>query len=259
MTGRTMLGVWAHPDDEAYLSAGLMADHRRRGDRVVVVTATLGEHGTSDPDAWPPARLGGTPPPRAARQPGRPRRRRAPPARLRGRHLRPPGRRRRRRADRPAHRRRASPTSIVTFGPDGVTGHPDHRAVGRWATDAWARTPPRPPSCGTRRSRPTSTGPGGALNDQIGLWAEQPEPPSTDPAELVRGTAAARRARRPQAGGTRGPPVPDGAADRAGRPRHLPRMVADRVVPPSGRRAADGPTLLPAAGRVPAGRLIAGT
>ena len=39
---RTMLGVWAHPDDEAYLSAGLMAEFRRRGGRVVVVTATVG-------------------------------------------------------------------------------------------------------------------------------------------------------------------------------------------------------------------------
>ena len=58
MSRRTLLGVWAHPDDEAYLSAGLMAEHRRRGDRVVVVTATLGEHGTSDPDAWPPAPAG---------------------------------------------------------------------------------------------------------------------------------------------------------------------------------------------------------
>src|SRR3954463_12618327 len=57
MTSRTLLGVWAHPDDEAYLTAGLMAEHRRRGDRVVVVTATLGERGTSDPAAGPPERL----------------------------------------------------------------------------------------------------------------------------------------------------------------------------------------------------------
>ena len=58
MTGRTLLGVWAHPDDEAYTSAGLMAEFRRRGDRVVIVTATLGERGTGDPEAWPPRRLG---------------------------------------------------------------------------------------------------------------------------------------------------------------------------------------------------------
>ncbi len=35
-----------------------MAAAWRRGDRVVIVTATLGEHGTSDPAAWPPRRLG---------------------------------------------------------------------------------------------------------------------------------------------------------------------------------------------------------
>ena len=117
MTGRTMLGIWAHPDDEAYLSAGLMADLRRRGDRVVVVTATLGEHGTGDPEAWPPARLA-------------PRRRvelrdslatvgvdehHAPG--LRGRHLRPPGRRNRHRADRPAHRRGPNRTSSSPSDP----------------------------------------------------------------------------------------------------------------------------------------------
>ena len=51
----TIMGIWAHPDDEAYLSSGLMAAARRRGDRVVVVTATAGEHGTDDPATWPPA------------------------------------------------------------------------------------------------------------------------------------------------------------------------------------------------------------
>lgn len=36
----TILGVWAHPDDETYLSAGLMASAVRSGCRVVCVTAT---------------------------------------------------------------------------------------------------------------------------------------------------------------------------------------------------------------------------
>jgi LmbE family N-acetylglucosaminyl deacetylase len=36
--------------------------------------------------------------------------------------------------------RRVRPDVIVTFGPDGITGHPDHVAVSRWATDAAART-----------------------------------------------------------------------------------------------------------------------
>ena len=44
-----VLGIGAHPDDEAYLSAGLMALARRAGNRVVCVTMTPGEHGTDDP------------------------------------------------------------------------------------------------------------------------------------------------------------------------------------------------------------------
>ncbi len=60
MTSRTLLGVWAHPDDEAYRSAGLVAAFRRRGDRVVVITATLGERGTNDPETRPPGRLADT-------------------------------------------------------------------------------------------------------------------------------------------------------------------------------------------------------
>jgi LmbE family N-acetylglucosaminyl deacetylase len=54
----TVLGVWAHPDDETFLTAGLMALARAAGHRVVCATATRGEHGTADPDRWPPARLG---------------------------------------------------------------------------------------------------------------------------------------------------------------------------------------------------------
>ena len=54
----TILGVWAHPDDEAYLSAGLMARAVRNGSRVVCVTATRGEGGSMDEEAWPPERMG---------------------------------------------------------------------------------------------------------------------------------------------------------------------------------------------------------
>src|SRR4051795_8775747 len=53
----TVLGIWAHPDDEASLSAGLMPAASDAGQRVVCVTATLGEHGTDDPQRWPPPRL----------------------------------------------------------------------------------------------------------------------------------------------------------------------------------------------------------
>ena len=45
-----LLGVWAHPDDEAYLSAGLMARVVEAGGEVTVLTATLGELGFPEDD-----------------------------------------------------------------------------------------------------------------------------------------------------------------------------------------------------------------
>ncbi|HYP61015.1 MAG TPA: PIG-L family deacetylase, partial [Thermomicrobiales bacterium] len=49
----SILGVWAHPDDEAWLSAGLMARAVDAGRRVVCVTATAGEAGFPDGDPRP--------------------------------------------------------------------------------------------------------------------------------------------------------------------------------------------------------------
>src|SRR3989337_772100 len=54
----TILSIWAHPDDETYLAGGLMAAAADRGQRVVCVTATAGEHGTADAVTWPPGWLG---------------------------------------------------------------------------------------------------------------------------------------------------------------------------------------------------------
>ena len=177
---RTLLGVWAHPDDEAYLSAGLMAEYRSRGDRVVVITATLGERGTSDPTTWPPERL----------------------AALRHIELRnslatvgvdelrllgyADGM-----CDRgdgtaaiAAHIADIEPDLIVTFGPDGMTGHPDHRAISRWTTDAWAATRPEA-DLWYATLTPHFHQRWRTINDQIGLWADQPEPPCTEAQELA--------------------------------------------------------------------------
>jgi LmbE family N-acetylglucosaminyl deacetylase len=54
----TIMGVWAHPDDDIYLSAGLMAAATDAGQRVVDVTATRGEGGSMDEERWPPAEMG---------------------------------------------------------------------------------------------------------------------------------------------------------------------------------------------------------
>jgi LmbE family N-acetylglucosaminyl deacetylase len=137
----TLLGVWAHPDDEAYLSAGLMAAARDAGQRVVCVTATRGEHGTADPVDWPPERLG---------------RRRE--AELRA-SLAALGVTEHEfldytdsgcaQADADGAVRRiaaiiadVAPDTVVTFGPDGLTGHPDHRTVSAWTTAAHALAAP---------------------------------------------------------------------------------------------------------------------
>ena len=137
----TILGVWAHPDDEAYLSGGLMAMARDAGSRVVCVTATRGELGTPDPSAWPPERL----------------------AAERTRELarcldvlgvtehRWLGYRDGACAAAPATEAIArlcevidevSPDTVLTFGPHGNTGHLDHRTVSAWTAAAFDRAAP---------------------------------------------------------------------------------------------------------------------
>ena len=131
----TILGVWAHPDDEAYLSAAIMAAAVGAGQRVVCVTATRGEAGSLDHVRWPPDTL----------------------ASLREKELdaclrvlgvtdhtwldHPDGGC----ADVPLEDAVAPivsiiddvrPDTVLTFGPDGMTGHTDHIAVGRWTAEA---------------------------------------------------------------------------------------------------------------------------
>ncbi len=134
----TVLGVWAHPDDETYLSSGLMAQAVAAGSRVVCVTATRGEGGSFDVVKWPPESM----------------------AEIRSGEL-----------ERclsilgvtehvfldlpdvdwhtplPDHgaeavatlMREVQPTSVVTFGPDGMTNHEGHKSVSGWTTDAFRR------------------------------------------------------------------------------------------------------------------------
>jgi LmbE family N-acetylglucosaminyl deacetylase len=133
----TILSIWAHPDDETYLAGGLMAAARAQGQRVVCVTASAGEHGTDDPTVWPPERLGRVRAWEAA----------AAMAVLGvGEHHivgLPDGAL----ADESeagiamagALIDEVDPDTILTFGPDGITFHPDHIAVHEWVTTAWRR------------------------------------------------------------------------------------------------------------------------
>ncbi len=131
----TILGVWAHPDDETYLSAALMARAVRAGSRVVCVTATRGEGGSMDEERWPPEKMGEVRTAELQRSmeilgvtehhwldlpdidmdTGLPEEGYA---RVRGLVA------------------EVRPDTILTFGPEGMTGHEAHKTVSRWATRA---------------------------------------------------------------------------------------------------------------------------
>src|SRR5688572_5351406 len=130
--------VWAHPDDETYLAGGLMARARALGARVTCIVATDGDFAESVADRAPIARL-----------------RRSELCDALGvldvhdlelLHL-PDGACADVDAAGPVDaiaRILASraPATVVTFGPDGFTGHADHRAVSRWTTAAVQRAAP---------------------------------------------------------------------------------------------------------------------
>ena len=145
---KRLLGVWAHPDDECYLSAGLMARVVAAGGHVRIVCATSGELGTSDPTEAGTERFAysrrielqssldvlgvhdlhviGLPDGGCSDSDD------ATMSAVVADHIAEIG------AD-----------TVVTFGPDGITGHADHAAVSRWTTAAASRSPcpvstPRP-------------------------------------------------------------------------------------------------------------------
>ncbi|MGZ4155000.1 MAG: PIG-L deacetylase family protein [Actinomycetota bacterium] len=131
----TVLGVWAHPDDEAYLSAGLMARAVRNGSRVVCVTATRGEGGSMDEEVWPPETMADVRTGELERslailgvdhhvwldlpdidmETGLPEHGYEPVVEI---------------------VRDVQPDTILTFGTDGMTTHEAHKSVCRWATEA---------------------------------------------------------------------------------------------------------------------------
>ena len=127
--------VGAHPDDETFTAAGILAAAAANGQMVACVTATRGEAGVQDPKRWSPARLAkireyehhealrilgvsdqtwlGYPDGRCSDVSDE----------VAGRALR-------------EVLARLRPDTVLTFGPEGLTGHDDHRAVARWVTQA---------------------------------------------------------------------------------------------------------------------------
>ena len=121
----TVLMIWAHPDDETYLAGGVSALLTDAGHRVACITATRGEAGGDgqvrtveleqaldvlgvSEHLWLDYPDGGC-------------------------------------ADVDAHEAvtrirsivdEIRPDTVLTFGPDGITGHPDHRTVSLWVDRA---------------------------------------------------------------------------------------------------------------------------
>ncbi len=129
---QSIMGIWAHPDDEVFSMGGIMAQAAKNGQSIVCITATRGEAGVQDEKRWPVEKL----------------------AQIRSLEL------------ENAYRvlgvsehewldyadgecsqvdeklavarivrmiQHYKPDSIFTFGPDGLTGHDDHKAVARWS------------------------------------------------------------------------------------------------------------------------------
>ncbi len=131
----TILGVWAHPDDETFCAGGLLAAAARTGQNVACITATKGEGGSQDTERWPKKKMGSVRQKElmaalkvlgitdhhwldyadgkcdqvdaevAAKQIAE-------------------------------HIDKHQPDTILTFGPDGLTGHSDHQAVSKWVDKA---------------------------------------------------------------------------------------------------------------------------
>ncbi len=139
----TILFVGAHPDDETFCAGSLLAAAAENGQTVVCVTATKGEGGSQDPERWPVEQLGEI-------------RQKELDAALdilgiTNHHV----------LDYPdggcigadvsqgAARiaefiTRYQPDTILTFGADGLTGHPDHTTVSRWIDLAVAQADKKP-------------------------------------------------------------------------------------------------------------------
>lgn len=179
----SLLGIWAHPDDEAYASAALMSVVRATGHRVAVVTATRGEHGTPDPERWPPSRLAAV-------------REREIVASLAAVDVRehhwldyqdgtlvhtPTETAVRRLME---HIDAFRPDTTVTFGPDGLTGHRDHQTVSTWVTTAWHRLG-RPGRLCYATFTPDFHARWSALNAAAGLWMPGANPPCDSVEDLA--------------------------------------------------------------------------
>jgi len=76
------------------------------------------------------------------------------------------------------------PDTVVTFGPDGLTGHQDHRTICDWTTSAWFAAD-RPGRLWYVTLTPEVHQTWDDLNTEVGLWFAGSTPPVVPAAELA--------------------------------------------------------------------------
>ncbi|HSX16711.1 MAG TPA: PIG-L family deacetylase [Patescibacteria group bacterium] len=179
----TILFVAAHPDDESFMAGGVMAAAVANGQLVLCVTATRGEAGSTQDEArWPKAKLG------AIREEelmtglkelgvthhyffgytdG---------------HC----------ADSPADQavsglcgiiERYLPDTILTFGPDGMTGHPDHKKACDWVGTAIKRVSKPPHVYYAIQTQENYQKALKAVDDVMNIFFMIDEPPFAEPSQ----------------------------------------------------------------------------
>lgn len=130
-----LLAVFAHPDDESFAAGGTLAKYAAAGIRVILVSATRGEAGIAELDAADTARLREVELRAAAGILGV--------SRLEFLDY-LDGQLEWADEKQVANRlieifRQEKPGVVITFGPDGISGHPDHVAIHHFVTRAFAQ------------------------------------------------------------------------------------------------------------------------
>ena len=169
-----ILGVWAHPDDETFTSAGIMSVAITNNQEVMCVTATKGEQGVQNESKWPKARLA------SIRK-----------AELEtafnilgvSNHVWLEYKDGHCREDDDSAIKEISkiinefkPDSILTFGKDGITGHSDHRAVSCWVTQALQAVKSKPTTYHAAHTNKQYTDYLGTLDQKLNIFFNVDEP-----------------------------------------------------------------------------------
>lgn len=133
MTRPVLVAVLAHPDDESFAMGGTLAKYAKEGVTIVLIVATHGEAGIRKTETSTAARVRDEELRAACEELGV----------ATVRNLGYPDGHLKEAEETAAVRRlleemrRFLPSVVVTFGPDGVSGHPDHVAIGQWTTKAF--------------------------------------------------------------------------------------------------------------------------